>query len=208
MKPSTAWDSSAKCGIRALSKASDAAPSVAEPDREDRLALLRCACSRATWTTDCAASRRRGECGRHVHHQNRVVRRIGEQRLERRRVARAHRHRPRYRPGWRATRSAALRASSRASVSGAISARRAAEIDQAVDREHADAAAVGQNGEALAVERLDPPERFGGREQFVQPAHAQQAGAPESRVVNLIRRRRARPYGSRRRARPARGGRT
>ncbi len=71
-------------------------------------------------------------------------------------------------------------------VSGESRASVAAEIDQAVDCEHADAAAVGQDREALSRERLLPAERLGGREELVEIEHAQEPGAPEGGVVDRV----------------------
>ena len=63
---------------------------------------------------------------------------------------------------------------------------RAAEIDQPVDREDADAAAVGQDREALARERLLPPERFGGGEELVEVEHAQEPGAAKGGLIDGV----------------------
>jgi hypothetical protein len=63
----------------------------------------------------------------------------------------------------------------------------AAEIDQSVDREHADTAPVREDGEALARERLLTAEGLCGSEELVEVEHAQEAGAPECRLVNRIR---------------------
>ena len=65
--------------------------------------------------------------------------------------------------------------------------RRAAEVGQAVERQHTDAAAVGENRQPLAGKRPQPRERFGGVEQLVEIAHAQQAGAAERGVINCVR---------------------
>ena len=75
---------------------------------------------------------------------------------------------------------------------------RAAEIDQPVDGEHADAAAIGQNRQPLARKRLLPPQRLGGGEELVEIEHAQQAGAAEGGVVDRV--------GTRQRARMGGGG--
>jgi hypothetical protein len=50
---------------------------------------------------------------------------------------------------------------------------RAAEIDQPVDREHADATPVGQDDEALARKRLLAPQGFGCRKGLVEIKHTQ-----------------------------------
>ena len=76
---------------------------------------------------------------------------------------------------------------------------RAAEIDQAIDGEHADPAAIGQDRETIAGKRLKPPERFGGVEQFVEIEHPQQSGATKGGVIDRVR--------SRERAGVSRGGR-
>ena len=63
---------------------------------------------------------------------------------------------------------------------------RAAEIDQAIDREHADAAAIGQDREALAREGLLPPERLGGGEELVEIEDAQKPGAAKGGVIDRV----------------------
>ena len=63
----------------------------------------------------------------------------------------------------------------------------AAEVDQPVDREHADAAAVGQDGETLARKGLLPPERFGRGEELVEVEHAQEPGAPKGGLIDGVR---------------------
>ena len=45
---------------------------------------------------------------------------------------------------------------------------------------------VGEDREALAVERLLPTERLGGIEQFVEAAHAQQPGPAEGGIMHGI----------------------
>ena len=79
--------------------------------------------------------------------------------------------------------------SARSSREGLLRQRRegAAEVDQAVDREHADAAAVGQDGEALARKGLLPTERLGGGEELVEVEDAQEPGAAKGGVVDRIR---------------------
>ena len=63
----------------------------------------------------------------------------------------------------------------------------AAEVDQAVDREHADAAAVGEDREAVARKGLLPPERLGGREKLVEVEDAQEPGAAKGGLIDGIR---------------------
>ena len=60
------------------------------------------------------------------------------------------------------------------------------QIDEPVDGEHAEAAAVGDDRQALAGEGLLPAERLGSGEQFVEVENAQQTGAPESRIVDRV----------------------
>ena len=63
---------------------------------------------------------------------------------------------------------------------------RAAEIDQPIDREHADPAAVRQDREALAREGLLPAERLGRGEELVEVEHAQQPGAAKGGLVDRV----------------------
>ena len=71
-------------------------------------------------------------------------------------------------------------------VSAEIPAKRAAEVHQPVDREHPDAAAIGEYRKALAGEGLEVAERLGGGEQFIEILHAQEAGAAESGIIDGI----------------------
>ncbi len=65
---------------------------------------------------------------------------------------------------------------------------RAAEIDQAVDRQHADAAAVGQDREALCPETgFCRPSVSAAAKSCVEIEHAQEAGAAEGGVVDGVR---------------------
>jgi len=63
----------------------------------------------------------------------------------------------------------------------------AAEVDQPVDREHADAAAVGQDGETLARKGFLPPERFRRGEELVEVEHAQEPGTPKGGLIDGVR---------------------
>ena len=76
--------------------------------------------------------------------------------------------------------------SSRALVSGESSAKRAAEIDQAIDGEHAQSAAIRQHGEALSGKRLQPAERLGRIEQLFEIEDAEQAGTVERGVIDRV----------------------
>ena len=138
-----------------------------------------------TRTTASAAFARRGERGRHVHCQDGVVLRVVEKRPQRGPIAARigvpnDVDRVRFRPCGR-KHGVELRQGRRRKAG-----ERSAEIDDAVDREHADAAAIGHDGEALALEGAETPERLGGREQFVEVEHAQQAGPTESRGVDRV----------------------
>ena len=62
----------------------------------------------------------------------------------------------------------------------------AAEIDQRVGRQDADAAAVGHDREPVAARRLRRGQGLDGVEQLLEPEHAQHAGAPEGGVVDRI----------------------
>ena len=64
---------------------------------------------------------------------------------------------------------------------------RTAEIDEPVDRQHADAPTIGEDRQPPAQERPHPPECLGGGEQLVEIEHPQQAGTTERRVVDRIR---------------------
>ena len=72
----------------------------------------------------------------------------------------------------------------------------AAQLDQPVDCEHADAAAIGQDRQPLARRRFDAAQRLGAVEQFAQVRYPQDAGAPESGIVDRVRPPPVRRYGS------------
>jgi len=55
------------------------------------------------------------------------------------------------------------------------------------DRQHADAAAIGDNGKPPAGKRRDPAKRFGCGEQFFEVQHPQQPTATERSGVHGIR---------------------
>ena len=77
----------------------------------------------------------------------------------------------------------------------------AAEIEQVIDGEIADAAPVGDDRQPVAIEWLHAPQRLGGVEQTVNVAHAQDAGAAEGGVIDPVGRRQIARVG----AAPARG---
>ena len=128
----------------------------------------------------------RGEGGRHIHHQDRVAGRIREQCVQRRTVPgcvgvardidgicpRPDRRQCRVELFHRLGREIG---------------ERTAEVHEAVHRQHADAAAIGQNRQALSAEGPHLPERFGGGEQLVEIEHAQQPRATERRLVDGVR---------------------
>ena len=60
------------------------------------------------------------------------------------------------------------------------------QIGEPVNGEHAEAAAVGDDRQALAGEGLLPTERLGSGKQFVEVENTQQTGAPESRIVDRV----------------------
>ena len=62
----------------------------------------------------------------------------------------------------------------------------AAEIEQLIDRQIADAASVGDDGQPVAMEWLHASQSLGGVERRVDVRHAQQAGATESGVVDVV----------------------
>ena len=63
----------------------------------------------------------------------------------------------------------------------------AAEINEIIHSEHADAAPIGENGQPVARERRHPAQRLGRLEQLVDIAHPQQARAAEGGVIDRIR---------------------
>ena len=77
------------------------------------------------------------------------------------------------------------RASSR--ISGDDGGRNSAQFDQPVDREHADAAAIGQDRQPLARRRFEAAQRLGAVEQLAQIGDPQHAGALERGIVDRVR---------------------
>jgi len=63
----------------------------------------------------------------------------------------------------------------------------AAEIGQTIDSEHADAAAIGQNRQAVSGERGYMTQRFGGGEQFVEIKCANEAGTANRGIIDGVR---------------------
>ena len=72
-------------------------------------------------------------------------------------------------------------------IAGVDRGRDSAEFDQPVDRQHADAAAIGQDRQPLSRRRFDPPQRLGAVEQLAQIRYPQDAGATERGVVDRVR---------------------
>ena len=96
--------------------------------------------------------------------------------------------------------------SSAASVASLSGGQLAAGQRQRIGRQHAGAAAVGQDGQPLAAQGPRARQRLGGVEQVVQRLDAQHAGAPERGVEDLVRAgQRAGVRGGRLRALRARG---
>ncbi|MQM40208.1 hypothetical protein KBTX_04255 [wastewater metagenome] len=62
----------------------------------------------------------------------------------------------------------------------------AAALYQRVGGEHAHAAAVGEDGEAVAVRRGRESQCLHRREQLAEGVHPEHAGAPEGGVVDLV----------------------
>lgn len=62
----------------------------------------------------------------------------------------------------------------------------AAAKDQRVDRHHARAAAIGHDGQALAMQRPRPRQRLDRIEQFAGRPHAEHAGTADGRVVDVV----------------------
>ena len=194
------WNIRRSQDVRAIGAAAD--PGRKDRFRLDPLASLR---GRDAGYRFCDLKRRRNR-SLHVEDENRVVQRIGEQRLQRRgislRIGIADDvDRIRSRPGGRqdtVETGEGLRGKLR---------RDTTEFCQPVDCEHADTAAIGEHGEAIAVQGPEMAERFGGVEEFAQVEYAQETGAAEGGVIDRVGRRRARRYGSRRPWRLARAGR-
>ncbi len=63
----------------------------------------------------------------------------------------------------------------------------AAEIDEAVHRDDADTAAIGQDRQPIAAKGLEIRERLGRGEQFVEIDNAQEAGAAKGGVIDRVR---------------------
>ena len=158
----------------------------ADPDRKHRLEQ-RAANALLTDHTDHFAGDvpRRRHRGLHVHHQDRVIVRIGEQHRQRRRIAlgvgvTGDVDRIEAGPRGRQDRVELL------VQIGRQRRRLAAEFGQTVDRQNADAAAIGENRDPLAARRADAAERLGTVEQLAQIVHPQHAGAAERGLVHRI----------------------
>ena len=128
----------------------------------------------------------RSDRGLNVHHQDGVIAGIGQQHLEGRRITRGVGVADDVdgvcaRPCRRQDRVELL-ADCRRDSGGDT-----AEFDQPVDREHADAAAIGQDRQPLARRRFDAAQRLGAVEQFAQIRDPQDAGAPECGVIDRVR---------------------
>ncbi len=76
--------------------------------------------------------------------------------------------------------------SSAARVASESDGEAAVEIAQAIGRQHAGAAAVGEDGQPVARELWTPRQDLGGAEQIVELAHAQQPSPAESGLVGGI----------------------
>ena len=121
----------------------------------------------------------------HVHDKHGVVFGVGQQRFQRCGIARGigvadDIDRIRFRP-CRRQRSVQLLADRRRKGRG-----NAAKVDQPVNRQHADAAAIGQDRKPLSGRRFEPPERFGTVEQFSKIRDPQDAGTLKRGVVDGI----------------------
>ena len=152
----------------------------AEPARQHGKAPLLAALDHGARGVRAVGDRRRT-----VEHQHRVAARIIEQRFQRRRIARARRvaddvDRVAVAPGRR--QHAVEPRDGRRRKLG----KPAAFGDQPVGREHGDAAAIGQDGEPVALEMLGMGERLDRIEQLDRVPDAQQAGAAEHRVIDRV----------------------
>ena len=82
----------------------------------------------------------------------------------------------------------------------------AAKIGEAIHRKHADAAAVGQNGQPIAGQCRQAPKRFRSSKQLVKIEDAQQPGTVKRRIVDRVRAGQALRCGSQRPWRPRHDG--
>ncbi len=135
------------------------------------------------------AARDRGvvdDRGRHQHHEQRVPGRAAPDDLERARIARRVRvaddvQRVRARPGARQARV------ERGDELGFERGERAAGAGQRIGREHAEAAAVGDDQQALARgARARMAQGFDRLEELVDAVHTQQAGASHGGVEDVV----------------------
>ena len=172
---------------------------LADPEREHRLRCGIFIFAMLSGRRDDRLRRvgRRRQRRRHVHRQHRVVRAVVEQIFKRGRIARrigvaGDVDRIGARPDRR------QRGVELPERLGRNAGEFAAEIGEAIDRQYADAAAVGENGKPRAGEFVHVTERLGGSKQFVQIKDAQQSGAAEGRVINRVRSRKRAGMGQRR----------
>ena len=61
------------------------------------------------------------------------------------------------------------------------------EVGKPIDGQHADPAAIGEDGQPLAWKRLRPPQRLRCGKQLIQVEHPQQAGAAKRGIVHRVR---------------------
>ena len=158
----------------------------AQPDPQHRLACAGTRALRQHPRHRAGGIRGGGQRGRHVHHQHRIVLAVRQQRFQRLRIARRigvadDVHRIGARPGRR---QHAVEATHRGLVQRGQGT---AEVDQPVHRQHADAAAIGQDRQPPAGRAAQVAEGLGGGEELVQGQHPQQAGAAERGVVDRVR---------------------
>ena len=160
----------------------------ADPDREHRLgrALVQLAILADQAGHGGGDIAGRSDRGLDIHHQDRVIARVGQQHLERRRIARGvgvadDVDRIRSGPGRRQHRVELL------ARLGHDRRGNSAQFDKPIDRENADAAAIGQDRQPLSRRLLDTPERLGAVEQFAKIRHPQHSGAAERGVIDRVR---------------------
>ena len=124
--------------------------------------------------------------GLNIHHENRIVARIGQQRLQRGRIAFGTGvaddiDRIRTGPCRRQHRIELFARGRR------DRGRDASQLGQPVDRKHADAAAIGQDRQPLSRRRANAAQRFRAVEQFAQVRNPQDAGAAKRGIVDRVR---------------------
>ena len=129
-------------------------------------------------------ARRQG--GRTIDHQDCIAVGVREQNIQRQRVSGGigvtdDVDRITFRPGWR------QRCTERRRCGGRECGKHAVSIGETVRRQHAGAAAVGENSQSFPFQDSRCRNHFGGREQVVQLGHSQDSSAAEGGAVGGVR---------------------